>query len=474
MMPYRAIAGVCVFLLLFCPSWLVAEEGVEVPIVVGDWWQIAPNAPDVGRWATGQENACDFAIYRSTDDQWHCVSCIRGTSQYGQRLFYHWTTDKVTNANWTPVGIFECQRGKRQGKPTSVQAPHPLFHHGKYYLFYNSGPAYCLISDDANHWHQHVNTEGDFVFFDMGRDVCVFEDVQHERFIAYYCGTTIIGGQKKGAMVARTAPSPEGPWSATEMAVKTDGNPESPFVVKRGDWYYLWQQMSVYRSQDPLNFNGAELVGHMTGVWYGGKYAPEIFQHDGQWYVSGYSRGLWVAKFQWQTKSPAEVASGAAGGPLTLRKNTANDWNENGSELQRRAKTLRRPANKERLGQGLLTSRTTPRRPRSPRSTRRSCGRNRLPKEPIIYSLNPDLRENVPVLYVVATLLGIHAPYVVPRLLLCMLLLLVPGTLLAQSARATAPAMPQKAELVFSEDWSDGTIDSRKMVYTSQEMGHGK
>ena len=303
------VRSILVFLAVAC-CWtsLMAEDGVQVPVVVGDWWRIAPHAPDVGRWSTGNENACDFAIYQSTDNQWHCVSCIRGTSHYGQRLFYHWTTDKLTNTDWEPVGFFECQRGERLGEPTSVQAPHPLIHDGKYYLFYNSGPAYCLISDDAIDWQQHVNIDGNLIFFDMGRDVCVFEDTANDRFLAYYCGTAMVDGQKRGAMVARTAPTPEGPWSDKEIAVKTDGNPESPFVVKRGDSYYLWQQMSVYRSKDPLDFNDAELVAHMTGVWFGGKYAPEIFEHDGRWYVSGYSRGLWIAEFQWQTKSPDEVA----------------------------------------------------------------------------------------------------------------------------------------------------------------------
>lgn len=289
-------------------SWSsAAAEPVEVPTVVGEWWRIAPNAPDVGQWATGEENACDFAIYQSTDGKWHCVSCIRGTSHYGQRLFYHWTADKITDTDWEPVGFFECKRGTRLGKPTSVQAPHPLVYKNKHYLFYNSGPAHCLISDDAIHWRQHVNTEGEYVFFDMGRDVCVFGDKANNRFIAYYCGTATVDGQRRGAMVARTAPTPEGPWSKEELAVKTDGNPESPFVIKRGEWYYLWQQMSVYRSKDPLNFNGAELVAHMTGVWFGGKYAPEVLEHDGKWYVAGYSRGLWVAEFKWESKTPAEV-----------------------------------------------------------------------------------------------------------------------------------------------------------------------
>lgn len=297
-------------LLITCVS-SRAEEKIEVPEVVGDWWQIAPNAPDVGRWATGDENACDFAIYQSNDEKWHCVSCIRGTSHYGQRLFYRWEAERLTDKDWTPKGIFEVPRGKR-GKPlefTSVQAPHPFVHNGKHYLFYNSSSARCMISDDGRHWQPHVTVDGNQAFFSMGRDVCVFYDEPKNRWIAYYCGVAEVDGQRRGAMVARTAPTPEGPWSKEQFPVRVSGNPESPFIVRRGDWYYLWQQMSVYRSKDPLDFDDAQLVAHMTGIWYSGKWAPEVIEHDNKWYISGYGRGIHVAQFQWKEKSPAEVDS---------------------------------------------------------------------------------------------------------------------------------------------------------------------
>ena len=287
-----------------------AEELIEVPEVQGGWWQIAPNAPDVGKWATGEENACDFTILRSSDGRWHCISCIRGTSHYGDRLFYSWEADRLDETNWTPVGILEVPRGKR-GKPlefSSVQAPHALMHDGKYYLFYNSAMARCMIGNDGRQWRPHVNTAGNQEFFAMGRDVCVFHDADNRRWIAYYCGTANVNGERRGAMVARTAPTPEGPWSETETAVRTVGNPESPYVVKRGKWYYLWQQMSVYRSEDPLDFNDAELIAHMTGIWYNGKWAPEVIEHEGQFYVAGYGRGIHLARFQWNEKTPEQVA----------------------------------------------------------------------------------------------------------------------------------------------------------------------
>ncbi len=287
-----------------------AAETIDVPELDGHWWPIAPNAPDVGKWATGKQNACDFTIYKDVEGQWHLVSCIRGTSAPGQRLFYQWESDKLTDKDWHPVGILDVPRGKR-GKPlepTSVQAPHAFRFGGRYYMFYNSSGARCMTSPDGRDWKPDKDTAGGNVFFAMGRDVCLFHDEANERWIAYYCGTATVDGKRKGAMMARTAPAPEGPWSKEESAVLTEGNPESPFVLKHGDYYYLWQQMHVYRSADPLNFNGALLVNQMTGTWYAGKYAPEIVRDGDDWYVAGYSRGIWVCRMKWVQKTPEQVA----------------------------------------------------------------------------------------------------------------------------------------------------------------------
>lgn len=284
------------------------NESIEVPVVTGTWWRIAPNAPDVGQWKTGKENACDFTIFRSADGRWHCIACVRGTSHHGQRLFFRWEADKLTQTDWTPKGILDVPRGQRgrPAKPTSVQAPHAFLHGGRYYLFYNSGPAHCMISPDGRAWTPHKNVAGESVFFQMGRDVCVFHDEAAKRWIAYYCGMAEVAGRRHAAMVARTAPAPEGPWSEAETPVRTEGNPESPFVVRRGKHYYLFQQMNVFRSEDPLDFNRPQ-IAHMTGIWYNGKFAPEVIEDGGKFYIAGYGRGIHVAAFEWQSKTPAEI-----------------------------------------------------------------------------------------------------------------------------------------------------------------------
>ena len=286
-------------------------ETLPVPVLQGGWWQIAPNAPDVGELRTGEENACDFALFRARDGSWRCIACIRGTKAPGLRVFFQWKAAEITDKNWQPVGLLDVERGQvgRPPRPASVQAPHPLIWQDKWFLFYNSAGARCLISDDGIQWKQHASAGGKTKFFDMGRDVALFRDEPRKRWIAYYCGTVQGPDGRRGAMVARTAPSLEGPWSPQETPVRTQGNPESPFVLFHEGKHYLWQQMSVYASDDPLDFDRAPLVAHMTGLWFNGKYAPEVVHHDGQWYIAGYSRGIHVARFAWERKSSEELDS---------------------------------------------------------------------------------------------------------------------------------------------------------------------
>jgi hypothetical protein len=288
---------------------LPGHVAIDVPRVDGDWWQIAPNAPsDLGPLATGKENACDFTIFRAGDGTWRCIACVRGTAAPGERLFYQWSAPALTDKDWKPLGILEVERGPRlpTTQPTSVQAPHHVLYEGKHYLFYNSAGARAVVSDDGLHWQQFHGADGESMLFQMGRDVCVFRD--GNRWIAYYCGN-LPGGHGAGAMMARTADALAGPWSKQELIIRSAGNPESPFILKRDGLYYLWQQLAVYVSTDPLDFQQAPLINHLTDVWYGGKWAPDILQDGAQWYVAGYGRGIYLAKLTWERRSADQIAT---------------------------------------------------------------------------------------------------------------------------------------------------------------------
>ena len=82
------------------------------------------------------------------------------------------------------------------------------------------------------------------------------------------------------------------------------GDTESPFVVKRGAWYYLfigprggYVGTDVFASRDPFHWNPADKVGHIPA------HAAEVVQDtDGRWYISGAGwgqGGLYLAPLIW-------------------------------------------------------------------------------------------------------------------------------------------------------------------------------
>ncbi len=292
-----------------------AGDAIDVPVLDGDWWQLTGDSPDVAPYTyrrEGKTKVCDFTIFKDNARLFHLVACVRDTTAPGDRVFHHWTSDSLARTNWAPAGLFEAPRGLRTGAPTSQQAPHGFPFGGRHFIFYNSGgAARALVSGDGaswklpdGSWSMLTNTSGAIELFPMGRDVHLFHDTARDRWIAYFCGN--LPGSKHGAMVARTAPALEGPWSADEIPVRTEGNPESPFVVNRGGRYYLWQQMSVYVSETPERFEGKP-IAHLTGIWFGGKWAPEVLEEDGQFYAAGYGGGIWLCKMKWVPKTPSEI-----------------------------------------------------------------------------------------------------------------------------------------------------------------------
>jgi Secretion system C-terminal sorting domain len=305
-------------LLLALVSTCSAAYGQPVPSVDGAWWKIAPQVPDVTPYNKAGHNTCDFTIYQDADGNWNAVACIRYTSYPGSTRFFHrWQSSSLTATNWTPKGLF-WTTGTKDGPDAlgrnfatsgyttegRLQAPHAFFYNNKYYMFHNNQGAYSLISNDGKTWTQHKSSAGAFKFFDMSRDVMIFNNkAVDNKFYGYFL-QNVTGGAD---MVCRTAPTPEGPWSATFTPVRANGNSESPFVIKRGAWYYLFQQMQVIASQSPTDFNGNAIA---TLAQF--RYAPEVLLVGGQYYLAAYSDGLWICKLKWSDASAVASTSVSA------------------------------------------------------------------------------------------------------------------------------------------------------------------
>lgn len=322
-------------LLFFCCRVAVAEEAVtlDIPVLDGPWVKIANREPALlGEYSNpGKQNVCDFTIWQAADKTWQMVACVRQVNwpKIGERLFYRWEAQNLEDPDWKEMGVFATP-DEALFQYASIQAPHCFVFEGKTYMFYNGGTApgpavpfdpanprqprskgnssFCKVSLDGKTFSDLPGHAGDVRIFSMGRDVMVFHDADNARFIAYFQDKPLPGEapSKNGYMYARSAPRPEGPWSE-RINIQNQGNPESPFVIKRGDWYYLWEQMTVFVSKDPLVFREKPVTKMTPGPRHG-YFAPEIIEHEGQTYVAGYAGdGIYLAKVRWESKTLAEI-----------------------------------------------------------------------------------------------------------------------------------------------------------------------
>jgi hypothetical protein len=329
----------------------IAAPNAPVPSLDGAWWKIADNSPDISPYTYTpdfDDRTVDFTIFRASDGKWQLVACIRSTTYPGSgRLLYRWegTTD-LTAINWTPKGIFWTSAQTAGTTSGKIQAPH-CFKEGIYwYMFWNStGAAYCLRSTDGKTFANHTAYNGSLQFYQVSRDTMVFDDRTGVtgKWIAYFLDNKPDGSG--GYMVSRQASALEGPWSAQITVVNDTGKAESPFVFKRGDWYYLMKQLTPHASADPLKFDAASAFAAMGS----GRYATEILLVDGQYYVAGYGNGVWISKLKWSdgtgggtspvfTTQPASQVI-AAGSTATFNATAtgtpppALQWQQNGVNL---------------------------------------------------------------------------------------------------------------------------------------------
>ena len=271
---------------------------VPVPRIVGRWWQAAPNSPDLEQYDNGdKDNACDFTLFQAQDGSWQLISCVRSTKHPGRtRLLYRWEAENITDTDWTPKGIFATSQpeppyGEVLGR---MQAPHCLLLDGTYHMFYNSAGAHLMTSDDGKQFERTPNRAGSYHHFTMGRDVYVLDNTDVDgKWYAYYTNN-------KPGMAVRSATDLLGPWSEEEKQVLHHGFFESPFVQRYAERYYLFAPCKVFVSDDPLDFD-KPLLTNLYDEAGTSKAAIEIVQdRQGQWYIAGYGKGLYIARLQWE------------------------------------------------------------------------------------------------------------------------------------------------------------------------------
>lgn len=295
----------------------MAQEALLVPEIEGEWWTVAGD-PDVHPYTTPDQQPVDFAVWQAADGTWQLWSCIRKTSIPGNtRLLQRWQGARLTDANWTPMGVAMTADPGFGETPGGLQAPHVILHGGLYHMFCGDWVNICLaIGQDGKTFARQLMAGGKAGMFNEGaeanaRDPMVIR--AGSRWICYY---TAHPG-RRGAVYARESEDLRR-WGPSRIvafggsAGTGFNHAECPFVHQdeASGAFYLFRtqrygenaQTSVYRSMDPLDFGIEDdrcLVTRLPVA------APEIIVHGGQHYIASLLpslKGVRIAKLKWIRK----------------------------------------------------------------------------------------------------------------------------------------------------------------------------
>ncbi len=299
-----------------------------MPRIDGGWWTVAGN-PDLGE-LTGPpadrpdhpQQPVDFSVWRAADGTWQLWSCIRNTKCGGySRLFHRWEGRRLTDPDWTPMGIamqadlaFEVNAG-------GLQAPHVVTIDGVYHMFYGDWDHMCIQrSGDGKRFDRWLYTGGRPGMFTEGEGVNTRDPMAIRIGDAWHCYYTAYPN-KIGAVYCRTSKDLR-TWSDSTLVARgglTGSGPtssECPHIVRVGGYYYLFRTQryagppttAVYRSKDPMDF-GVDEHADEKFVCLLEVAAPEIIEHDGTQYIAALLpdiQGIRIAKLAWVADAIAD------------------------------------------------------------------------------------------------------------------------------------------------------------------------
>jgi hypothetical protein len=322
----RKLAFPLFFLLMLTPGptrKVFAADQIVVPQIDGDFWKIAGD-PDLGKYTLAKQQPVDFGIWQAADGTWQLWSCIRSTATPGKtRLFYRWQADKITDKDWTPMGIAmmaDPNFGETEG---GLQAPFVLKVGSVYYMFYGDWEHIAMAkSQDGKTFARMLLPNGKVGMFGEGAGNNTRDPMVIKIGSLYYLYYTAFPNDK-GAVYARTSKDLVH-WSDAKIVANGGSaggarySSECPFVYydKASGYYYLLRnqyygknshtgqdpQFTVYRSKDPLNFGRDDDRFKVETMPYA---APEIVESEGQTYIAVLRddlKGIQVAKLKWAPK----------------------------------------------------------------------------------------------------------------------------------------------------------------------------
>lgn len=263
----------------------------------------------------------DHCFVRGIDNVWHLfgITHPEPANPLDEKQFAHATSPRLTASPWTkqPMALtVSPEAGERH-----LWAPHVIRHDGNYWMFYCAGGEdstryriHLATSPDLKQWERHganpLFTDG----FDA-RDPMVIR-IKGQWVMYYTANVTPTGG--KHIVACRTSSDlihwgPRRTVFTDRFSGTFGGGTESPFVVERKGWFYLfigprsnnatedygrdYDSTQVFASRNPFSFAEENLVGEIPA------HALEVIQdRDGKFYGSrcGWGRGgVYLAPLTW-------------------------------------------------------------------------------------------------------------------------------------------------------------------------------
>ncbi|HPD31671.1 MAG TPA: hypothetical protein PLL20_16895 [Phycisphaerae bacterium] len=292
-----------------------------MPRIAGPWWTVA-RSPDLGGLngppaenPNHRQEPVDFAIWQAADGTWQIWSCIRNTRCGGlTRLFYRWEGKRLTDPDWTPLGIAMQADPKYESRVGGLQAPYVIRIGDLYYMIYGDWDWLMIQrSRDGKVFERWPYPNGKLGMFTEGPEANTRDPMLIRINDLWHCYYTAFPNQI-GAVFCRTSKDLR-TWSESKVVARgglTGTSPyscECPHVVKIGDWFYLFRTQryagppttSVYRSKDPMDF-GIDEKADDKFVCLLEVAAPEIVFHGNLYYIAALLpdiQGIRIARLTW-------------------------------------------------------------------------------------------------------------------------------------------------------------------------------
>ncbi|KAF0243652.1 MAG: glycoside hydrolase family [Planctomycetota bacterium] len=304
---------------------LTGDASTGPPVSIGLRRRIYdPREGQALKWALN-----DHCFLRDDGGQWHMFAITftePGSPEIDGQLLAHAVAPSLARGPWTRrEDTLEIDRS--QGE-TQLWAPHIVKWEDQYHLFYHAGGTdmskarmHLAVSRDLKKWKHH---DANPLFQDGFQARDPFVMAHDDRWWMWYTATFPAAGGHHTVAVRTSRDLRK--WSESRDAFRDPrtgldyGPTESPFVVHRGEYWYLFVGSSVdveyvvtrvYRSRDPFNWTPADHVASLR------VHGAEIVQDtDGRWYASHAGNGqggLWLAPLYWNDGLDEEGKPFAAG-----------------------------------------------------------------------------------------------------------------------------------------------------------------